>query len=64
MTGILVRRDETEFPGGPVAETSPLPVKGTWVTPGQGRLHVLRSHSAYAPQLLQLVLCSATRGGQ
>ena len=23
MTGILVRRDETEFPGGPVVETSP-----------------------------------------
>lgn len=30
MTGILVRRDETDFPGGPVVETR-LPVQGTWV---------------------------------
>ena len=43
-----------------MVETSPA-VQGTWVTPGQGRLHVLRGHSAHAPQLLQLVLCSATR---
>lgn len=60
MTGILVRRDETDFPGGPVVGTSPASA-GDVGDPGQGRLHELRSRRAHAPALLQPVPCSAAR---
>lgn len=60
MTGILVKEMRQEFPGGPVDLRLRLPVKGTWVTPGQGRLTSLGATQPM-PQLLQLVLCSAAR---